>query len=304
MIEVLILAAGVGSRLDPLTRTLPKPALPLGDSTIVGQLVAKARKLGITSLRSNLHHRPEHMSAALREAADGLRVDARREPVLTGPAGALHAFDDVLGTAEAIVVVSGDVSFDDDLAPMVTAHLESGAMLTVATAEVLDGHRFGVFQLDPSGTPTGFVEKPAWARDRPHRVSAGVYVVAPSLLGRIPHDTVYDFGADLIPALIHEPGALLTHSLQGHWDDLGDVATYRKAALRHASPTIVHPTASIHPTAELRGVVHIAPGARIGAHAVVRDSVVLPGAVIPPHQLVCDAVIGTAPHREDTTCAS
>ncbi|MER5769759.1 NDP-sugar synthase [Streptomyces sp. NPDC001985] len=292
--ECLILAAGAGSRLHPLTLRHPKPLLPLGDSTILGRLVSQVAELPLKRVLCNLHHRAEAAQEYFENTELALPVETRVEEAPRGPSGSMHTFHDELAATDLVVVLSGDLYLRGDLTELVRAHQESGALLTVLATEVDDGSRFGVFQLDQEGRPVDLVEKPDWARNRRSWVSGGAYCVDPSLLAEIPADRPHDFGADLIPALLARGAPVTLVPWLGRWDDLGTVEAYRSAVLddladpadRGRPVTHVSPGAVVRPGAEFTGRVYIGPGAEVGAGARLHETVLLPGARVAPGTVV------------------
>lgn len=291
MTAALILAAGVGSRLRPISDRIPKPFLPLGDETIFGRIVGQVEAACPNApIYANLYHQPETAQEILDAEGLGDRVLTRVEPALLGPAGSLLTFSDELAREDAVIVLSGDVVFDGDLRAMLASHHSSRARMTVATAQVTDGDRFGVFVNDENDAPVGLVEKPIWARGTLSTVSAGMYIIEAALLAQIPSNRQWDFGADWIPELLRtEPVNLW--AIDGEWDDVGSIQTYHEAALRH---TTLLPTSSVdaYPDVEFLGRNHVSADVRIGAGSVLRDCVLLPGARLPAHTKIANAVIG------------
>lgn len=297
--ECLILAAGAGNRLRPLTSRLPKPLLPLGDSTIIGRLVSQVDACGlpISRILCNLHHKAHAAEKYFADAPLPLPVTTRVEDKPRGPAGSMHTFHDELAAAEIALVISGDIYLHGDLTALVRRHRESRALLTVLAVPVDDGSPFGVFALDPSGAPVDLVEKPAWARHRRSWVSGGIYCVDPALLARIPVEGEYDFGAHLIPTLLTERAPVAILPWLGRWSDLGTIEAYRSAVLDDLigsgrGPCFVAGTARVDPTANLSGRVYVGADAIIGARAWVHDAVVLPGASVPPGAIVAGGCVG------------
>lgn len=291
MTAALILAAGVGSRLMPFTDATPKPFLPLGDGSIFGRIVSQVEEAEPSAnIFANLHHRPD--VAEQRMEAEGLRakVTARIETKLRGPAGSLLTFRDELVHEDIVVVVSGDVVFEGSLWGLLDSHRASGARMTVATAEVLDGDRFGVFKLDNNSRPVDLVEKPNWAKNVRSTVSAGMYVLDASLLTQVPMNQEWDFGAHWIPHLIRQEPVNLW-PLDGSWDDVGSIHTYHRVA-REYTTFDAQVDGAYFPGVQFAGRNHVSRDACIGAGAVLRDCVILPGAKVPDNMKIANAVIG------------
>lgn len=291
MTGVLILAAGAGTRLRPFTSDTPKPFLPLGDGTIVSKIVGQIREAdACPRIFANLHHLPEVAKKSIEMQGLGKLVTTRFEPNLRGPAGSLLTFRDELAAEDLIVVVSGDVVFNGSLAKMIDSHRASGARMTVATAEVFDGHRFGVFRFDADKRVVDLVEKPTWATNVTSTVSAGMYVLHPSLMGEIPPEQEWDFGAHWIPRLLKQERVNLW-PIDGSWDDVGSIQTYHRVALEHTTFTPQGQGARF-PGVKFAGRNHLSQDVSIGPGSSISDCVFLPGATLPERTLIANAVIG------------
>lgn len=319
----VLLAAGAGARLEPLTRSLPKPLATVANVPIIDRLVDQLSDAGARRVLVNVHHLGNSIGAALDLRDCGVDIEWRQEPELTGPAGALHAFDDVLDGEDAILVQSGDAVHDIDLASFLQAHLASGAPLSVVVKRVPDPRAYGVARLAADGRVLAFAEKPAGAGVEPAWVSCGIYALGHELLRRVPRGEVFDFGRHLIPALVSEGVRVHAHRVDAYWNDVGSPTTLRQANLDAVSGIAgvrppgrelavgvwVEDGAVLHQTARVRGPVAIGRGATIGAGAQIlgpsvigadalvgdgariEGSVVLSSAVVPPDTWLHGALV-------------
>ena len=291
-VACVILGAGEGHRLRPLTDATPKPLLTILDRPIVDLLLDRVAHLGDISVFVNLYHAAETFGRHL-AARDSPSLLWRTEPTLTGPAGALRIFANELARFKTIIVLSGDVTFGDPLDQLLDAHCASGAELTFAVTEVTDARRFGVLELDSTGRVLRAREKPNVPANEPHWVSAGLYCLQSELLTDIPEDQLFDFAADLAPALIAAGRRVQGHRLLGPWSDLGQPSTLRQANL-DAVAGGVHMGANVLMG---RGVEVIAPtvigrDSILGAGSWIQNSVLLPGTVISPGTVLIDGIVG------------
>jgi len=240
-LKALILAAGEGTRLRPLTLERPKPMLPVAGRPLLEHIVAWLRRHGITQLAINLHYRPE---AIAQYFGDGSRfcldITYSYEDPILGTAGAAKKLHSFLADGPFLVVY-GDVLTDLDLAALCAFHSRQLAAdggrpgLTMALYHVLNPTQVGLVELDEpdGGRVLRFVEKP-----RPEEVftdlaNAGILVVEPAILEAIPPGVFYDFGHDLFPRLLADgvplygwpvpPGTYLA--------DIGSPEAYRLAQL-------------------------------------------------------------------------
>ncbi|MFJ4622478.1 sugar phosphate nucleotidyltransferase [Streptomyces sp. NPDC088812] len=290
----MVLGAGAGSRLRPLTDTMAKPLVPVLDRPLVSYVLDHMAESGVRDVFVNLHHHAEEMDRALFARGGPLRIVTRVEPRLSGPAGALRMFADELAGYEAVLVSSGDVFTLDGFNGLLERHLRSGHDLTVAVTHRQRARHFGVLDIDDRGQITGAREKPAVPDDEWHWISAGVYCLSPALIKNLPANRVYDFAADLVPDLLTRGQPVGTFPLPGYWQDVGTAASLREANLAAVRSGVhIGAQAVLGPDVELRGSVVIGAGAKIGAHTWLEETVVLPGTVVAPHSVLVGALVGS-----------
>jgi len=226
--KALILAAGEGSRLRPLTLTRPKPMLPVGGKPLLEHIIQLLRRCGITSIAINLHYKPAVIPSYFEDGhLWGVEITYSLEETLLGSAGAAkrlqHYFD------ETFVVFYGDLYTEMDLSPLVGFHREKRAQITVALYEVDNPCACGIVDLAADGRIRRFVEKPA-----PHEVfsnlaNAGIYIVEPGVLDYVPPEQPYDFGRDMFPRLLAEGVDVWGYPIHDLLIDIGTPAKYQEA---------------------------------------------------------------------------
>jgi NDP-sugar pyrophosphorylase family protein len=235
-VRALLLCAGEGTRLRPLTLTRPKALIEIAGRPMVVHLLRWLRQAGVTEIAINLHHLPEAIPAALGTGEEwGVRLTYSREPEIRGTAGAARQLADWL--SDPFLVVYGDILVDIDLGPLFEMHRERGAVATIGLHPVEDPTRAGIVVTDPDGRVRRFVEKPA-ADELPGLADAGgviqcnggVYLIRRDVLGRIPPNQAYDFGYDLFPALLAEGAPIYAAPLPGYILDLGSHERLAQAA--------------------------------------------------------------------------
>ncbi|MCC6176226.1 MAG: nucleotidyltransferase family protein [Chloroflexi bacterium] len=238
--RALVLAAGEGQRLRPLTLHMPKPMVPVGGRPVLEHSIGLLRRHGITEIAINLHYRPD---AIVEYFGDGRRFGVSltysHEARLLGSAGAARALDTFL--TDGFLVIYGDVLTDVDLSALVARHRETGAAGTIGLYEVSDPSRCGIVELDASGRVTRFVEKPAPGTISGNLANSGILVLEPSVLRDVPPDEPYDFGLHLFPKLLDRGEPLYGERLDGYILDIGSrdrleqaEADYRAGRFRSA----------------------------------------------------------------------
>ncbi|MDZ4717767.1 MAG: nucleotidyltransferase family protein [Roseiflexaceae bacterium] len=230
-IKALILAAGVGTRLRPLTDTCPKPMLPIAGRPLLGWTLRWLQKYGIREVALNLHHLPDVVQDGL---GDGSRFDVRlwyhHEPVLHGTAGAVHGFPGFFD--QPFLVVYGDLLLDLDLNDLIGFHHDRRALMTLALKATTTPHTQGMIELNGNGRVVRFIEKPTqWdSGTSGTTANAGVYICEPGVAAAIPQGTS-DFGHDLIPALLRQGMPIYGRQVSGYLLDIGTSEAYARAQI-------------------------------------------------------------------------
>lgn len=279
--KAMILAAGVGSRLFPLTDKLPKPMLPIANKPALEHLVELCKTHNIYDIRMNLHYLPEEIDTYFGNGSDfGVSISYSLEKNLMGTAGAVKRSSHFLN--ETFVVLSGDGFTDIDITEMYNRHKASGSKLTIAVKEVEDPTKFGVVVTDADGKITGFQEKPAKEEALSNLVNLGIYIIEPEVLAEIPRKEAYDFGYQLFPKLVSMGFPMYSYTTNARWTDIGDLKEYRSlnlALAKHIMKTdnaqVIGKDTYIHPSAVIKGSCVIGDNVSIEKGAVIEDSVIL-----------------------------
>lgn len=297
----MVLCAGLGTRLRPLTARLPKPAVPVCGLPLVRYQLALLAGAGVRRAAVNVHHLPEAMAAAAEASARalGLALAVSREPVIAGTGGALREARGLLGGAEAVVVVNGDVLFDLDLAAALVAHRASGALATMVLMRMPPGAGYAAVETDAGGAVRRIAGRfgPGGAGLAPWHFT-GVHVLAPELLARVPAAPFeLDVNRHVYPPLMAE-GLVRGHVVEGAWDDLGTPGRYLAAnedvlagrfplgRFGGASPFAGHDPSG-HPGVWVGAGAQVAPGAALHAPALVGPGArVEAGATVGPAAVV------------------
>lgn len=286
--KTVVLAAGRGERLRPITSGTPKPLVKIANRPVLDYCLESLSRSGFHDILVNLHYRPEDLQDYLRDRTAPLRITARVENALSGPAGALLVFEDLLQEQDWTLVVAGDLVHDVDLAHFAADFVSSGAALSVVMKKVKRAGRFGVGVVDDANRLVSFVEKPDLPPDELAFVSCGIYCVRRELLDRIPPGEWYDFGAHLIPQLVEEGAHVRCYPFDGYWCDVGDLRSLREANLDVVRGRLGDALSgsSIAPSVWTGDDVTISPGAEIvppvsiGARTIVEDGAVIVGPAV------------------------
>ncbi len=314
-LRALVLAAGQGRRLRPLTSFLPKPLLPVCGRSILERTLGQLAEVGCERVAVNLHHQGEVIRSALGDSAAGLPLTYSVEEQLLGTLGALRPLRQFLDQAEAILVVNGDSLCRWPLKRLVRRHVKGGAAATLLVSRRADPRAFGGgVGVDRHRTLTSL--RPGAADEASERrVFMGAHVLSPSLLDRLPEGPS-DFIADLYEPLLQEGASIAAVESRRRWHDLGTPERYRRGVLEwaprggwRAADIAVGETARVKGSVIEEGVriagesvvaeSVVLPRARIGAQCRVMASIIGPGVDLPPHTTVERRMV--TPVRSDAT---
>ena len=298
--RALVLAAGYGTRLWPLTADRTKPAVPfLGRPLVVHALAALAR-LGVKEAAVNVHYRPESVRAALRDLPAGLpAVRVSEEPEILGTAGAMDPLREFLG-AGPFVLMNGKVVCDLDLAPIVEAHRRARALATLVLVENPRRDPFREVLVGEGGRLAGFGAMPEPSSTGPVPLAfTGIQVLEPAILDYVPRGRPSDTVRDVYPRALADGRTLLGLVARGTWGDPSTPRRYLDAHLAVSPAGFVPKTAVVEAGARVDRAV-LWDGVRVEAGAVVEDAVVGEGAVVPAGVRIAGGVAVRADVAERT----
>ncbi len=317
----MILAAGVGSRLSPITGVVPKPMVPVADKPAMEHILEMLVRAGITNVKANLHHLPHFIEEHFGDGSRwGARLSYSLESRLLGTAGAVKRVERFFdGT---FVVTVGDGLWDLDLREVLEFHRARGAAATIVVKPIppQDVSRFGVVRVDEEGRILQFQEKPRPEEACSNLVSVGIYVLEPAMLGLVPAGEFFDFARDLFPRILELGLPFFTYRYEGPWSDIGTFTEYAQVhrdILGGAYTRLVIPGkevrpgicighhSTIHPEAVIRGPVligshcHIQRGAVVGPNTVVGSHCVIgEGARVTESIIAEESYVGRAMELE------
>lgn len=268
--KALILAAGKGTRLLPVSRDYPKPMLPILHKPVLECLIEQLASHGVTEIIINTSYLAEHIESYFRHGErwgvsiafsyEGYEADGQLHPTPLGSAGTLRRIQQHSGFFDdTFFVLCGDALIDLDLTAMLAAHHASGATATLALAQVPKQKisQYGVVLQDETGRVCAFQEKPSADEALGDLVNTGVYIFEPSILDWIPDTVPYDLGGQVFPAMAEAGAALYGCHLPFNWIDIGRVYDYFDISLAAVAGLI--------PAIKPQGR-EIQPGVRVGSN--------------------------------------
>lgn len=280
--DAVILVGGFGTRLRPLTLSVPKPLLPVGNVPIVERIIASLERAGVTRAVLALGFKPEPFLAAFPDGrCGGVELVYAVEPEPLDTAGAIAFAARHAGVSSTFVVANGDILTGLDISRVVDFHRTSGAEGTLHLVPVDDPSQFGVVETDATGRVLRFVEKPAPGESTSRNVNAGTYVLEPSVLDRVPVGGKLSIERVVFPEMVAS-ASLYAIATDDAWVDTGRPETFLAANMSSvdaAGASVVAPTAVVAADAVVERSV-VGAGAVVGARARITGSVIFPSAVV------------------------
>jgi mannose-1-phosphate guanylyltransferase len=300
-VRVYVMAAGLGTRLQPLTGRTAKPMVPILNRPVMEHLLRLLRRHGLTQAAANLYYHPDKIRAHFGDgSAFGLELRYNLEERLMGTAGGAAAFREFLGGG-TFVVVSGDGLTDIDLTSFLAAHRAAGGIATMAVKQVTDPSHYGVVVHDVAGRVTGFQEKPPREEALSDLCNCGIYAFEPDIFRYVPDGQFVDWAKDVFPALLRDHVAFHAWRLEGYWNDVGNIQEYRRSNFdallgrvelevpgEQVSPGVwvgegstVDPSVRLEPPILIGAGCRVEPGAELIGPLIVGDGCVIEsGAVL------------------------
>ncbi len=179
--KAVVMAGGEGSRLRPLTSSLPKPLAPVANKPVMHHIVDLLRRHGVTEVVATLHYLADEIENYFGDGSEhGISMAYVVEDTPLGTAGAVKLAEPLLGD-ERFLIVSGDALTDIDLSELLAFHESRGAAVTIALQRVPNPLEFGVVVTDEHGRITRFLEKPSWGEIFSDTINTGIYVLEPEI---------------------------------------------------------------------------------------------------------------------------
>jgi len=312
--RAMVLSAGYGTRLWPLTEDRTKPAIPILGKPLVGYVAEYLAKFGIDDIVVNLHHRPESVRKALGDGSlFGVKLQYVEEPEILGTSGALDNARRLF-LEETFVVVNGKIITDIDLTAALETHRQTGAIATLVLIRNIKRELFSVVHTR-RGLITGFGGMPSDSDEEP-LMFTGIQFMEPAIFKYIPQDVFSHSTTDVYPKAIAAGEKVVAHVASGRWYELSTLRRYLEISLelmKDAGNTITvgagctiaaesNVTEAIlwdRVQIEARTRVHravLSDGVRIATGEAIENAVVVPAALIsgkvPPPKALKGHVVG------------
>lgn len=311
------MAGGFGTRIRPLTTSLPKPMLSMVNTPLMEHIVRLLRSHGYTELVVLLYYQPEVIRGYFGDGSEWrVKVYYVTPTQDLGTAGAVKAAERYLDST--FLVISGDLLTDMDLTALKEFHQDSKALVTLGLISVANPLQFGVVITERSGKIVKFLEKPGWGEVFSDTINTGVYMMEPEVLDHIPSDREFDFSKELFPALLSGGKPLFGYHSKEYWRDIGDPDSYRGGHYDVFNGLVniqipgekldlvgrdVRVGSEVHLSKRVRfeGTVLLGNNVMVGERCRLRNCVVGNNCSIGPRSRVLDSVIWDSTYLEEGT---
>ena len=330
--RAMVLAAGLGTRLRPITYAMPKPMVPVLNRPVMEHSVRLLARHGFSEAIANLHWFPETIEDHFGDGSDfGIELSYSHEEQLLGTAGGVRNVAEFLG--DSFLVVAGDALTDLDFAAMREFHESHDGLVTLATKRVSNTDEYGVVIAGEDGRFLGFREKPDPAEALSDLANTCIYMFRREVFDFFPEPGTSkaagpddppgftDWAMDVFPALLENDVPFYSHEIEAYWNDIGNLDELRYSnldALRGAveietdvpevgegirsaspldgvaveGPALIGAGVSFGAGARVQGPAIVGDGCEIGAGAWVRDSILLTGTELPAEGMLVGGIAG------------
>lgn len=307
----MIMSAGAGTRLRPLTHNIPKPLMPIVNRPVLEHTLNNVRRSGITEVALNLHAYADMVHSFVGDgSAWGLTVHYSHEKKLLGTAGGVKKLEPFLKTG-TFLVMSGDGLTDIDLKRVLAFHRRKRAFATMVLKPVDTRFEYGVTVTNRDGRIRKFIEKPLWSDVFSNTVNTGIYVFEPGIFRYIPSRKIWDFGHNVWPDLLARGERIFGYVMPEYWCDIGNLQEYHRGqndalsgAVKVSIPgkqlrrgvwvgehTSIHPKAKLEAPCVIGKHCRIASGARIGGHTSIGNHVIVHEGAVITQSILWDRVV-------------
>lgn len=226
--KAMVLAAGLGTRLRPLTDLISKPMIPIANKPVMEHIIELLVEHDFDEVVCNLHWYPEAIKDYFGDGSKyNIKITYSYEPELLGTAGGVKKVE-AFFEGQTFLILSGDALTDIDLTELMDFHRKKGGICTLVLTEVDDPSQYGVVIIDDESRITGFQEKPLMGEAKSSLANSGIYVFEPDIFNHIPYGSFYDFGRDLYPKLLKAGIAYYGYKHDRYWNDVGSLDQYQQ----------------------------------------------------------------------------
>lgn len=307
--KAMIMAAGVGSRLESLSSALPKPIVPLANVPVMDIITKHLSSFGIIDIIANTHYKAEYIKNHYKDKKYGVNYSFIEEKELSGTAGGLKKCQFFFDKDSDFIVMSGDGLSDIDINKAYESHKKSGSIATLVLKEVPKNlvSIYGIVVPDKNNYVESFQEKPPASEAKSNLANTGIYIFNYKIFDYIPENTFFDFAKNVFPLLLSDNQKINTFIHKGYWSDIGSINQYKLSnfdllnhKIKSFIPDVIKTEKGIYccgenvqidNTAEIIGNCVIGNGCKIGKNVKIIDSIIWNNIIIEKDIIIEDSII-------------
>ena len=229
-LKAMVMAAGMGSRLEPITLRFPKPLIPVMNRPLMDIILTQLKNIGVSEVISNTYYLADQIINRYKDNNLGVKFSYVKETELSGTAGGVKKCQFFFDKDEDFIVMSGDILTTADIKKGIEIHKKSGAIATIGVKEIPHEHvsHFGVVVTGEDGYIKEFQEKPSIEEAKSNLINTGIYIFNYKIFDYIPENTFYDFAKNVFPKLL-EDKQINTFLVSEYWNDIGTIGQYKQS---------------------------------------------------------------------------
>lgn len=229
-LKAMVMAAGMGSRLEPITLMLPKPLMPILNRPLMDIILMQLRSIGVRDVISNTYYLADQIINRYEKNDLGINFSYIKETELSGTAGGVKKCQFFFDEGEDFIVMSGDGLTTVDIQKGLEIHKKSKAIATIGVKEIPieEVSHFGVVVVDDEGYISEFQEKPSVEEAKSNLINTGIYIFNYKIFDYIPEGKFYDFAKNVFPDLLKD-GQINTFRVDEYWNDIGTISQYKQS---------------------------------------------------------------------------
>ncbi len=318
--KAMIMAAGVGSRLEPLSQIVPKPLVPIANTPAMDILIKHLKSNGIKDIISNTFYKADIIEQHYFKKYSNVNLQFIKEIELSGTAGGVKKCQFFFNKNESFIILSGDGLTDIDINKAYISHKNSGAVATIVTKDVKhnDVSKYGIIVPDKNGFVESFQEKPKIEDAKSNLANTGIYIFDYEIFDFIEQNKFYDFAKNVFPSLMEAGIKINTYTHYGYWSDIGSIEQYKQSNFdildkkvssykpdfkeTEFGKYIYGENANISSSAILEGRNIIGNNCHIGNKSIIKNSIIWDNVKIEDNIIIENSIILPNIKVEESVC--
>lgn len=306
-LKAMVMAAGMGSRLEPITLHYPKPLVSVMNRPLMDIILSQLHTIGVDEVISNTYYLADQIIDRYKDNDLGVKFNYIKETELSGTAGGVKKCQFFFDKSEDFIVMSGDVLTTADIEKGVEIHKKSGVIATIGVKQIpheLVSH-FGVVVTDEKGFITEFQEKPAIEEAKSDLINTGIYIFNYKIFDYIPEGEFCDFAKNVFPKLLAE-GQINTFEVKEYWNDIGTIGQYKQCIqdvfnglckINHSEivqtnlGNYISETSNIPSTIRFVGNNVIGKNCKLGEYIMLENCIIMDGAEVKTGSELSDCIV-------------